>query len=467
MENDNEMFESMSVPKAILKNAIPTIMGMIVVLIYNIADTFFVGQTNDPVQVAAVSLATPVFLLFMATGNLIGIGGTSVISRALGEKRKAYASEVSAFCFHFAWIIGIVFAGLFLFEMPTILSAIGVSADTYEPTQQYLLYVAPSAPFVIMSVTFGNIVRAEGKAKEAMLGMMIGTFLNIILDPIFIISLEMGVAGAAIATLIGNIASTGYFLLMVSRGRFSLSIAYRDARIRGVIWPVLAIGIPAALNNVLMSASVIVLNNVLTGYGDVAIAAMGISSKVMMITVLLQIGLGAGIQPLLGYSFGAGNAERFRSILKVSMMFAITLGCTLTLVTYLGSDLIVRSFIDDAAVYEQGVRFVHILLFSGPIVGVMFVYINTLQAMGAARESLILSISRQGFVFIPMLFAMNAWFGLDGVVFAQPTADLVSIIMAVFLVYPFLKKYLPKADGAKDGSATGPAPMELSQQPAE
>ncbi|WP_319532957.1 MATE family efflux transporter [uncultured Cohaesibacter sp.] len=464
---DNEIFESMPVPKAILKNAIPTITGMIVILIYNIADTFFVGQTNDPVQVAAVSLATPVFLLFMATGNLIGIGGTSVISRALGEKRRAYASEVSAFCFHLSWVVGIVFAGLFLLEMPTILSAIGVSTDTYEPTRQYLLYVAPSAPFVILSVAFGNIVRAEGKAKEAMFGMMIGTVLNIILDPIFIIGLGMGVAGAAIATLIGNIVSTGYFLYMFSRGRFSLSIALKDARIRGVIWPVLAIGIPAALNNVLMSTSVIVLNNVLTGYGDVAIAAMGISSKVMMIAVLLQIGLGVGIQPLLGYSYGAGNAERFHSILKVSMIYAVILGCTLTLVTYLGSDLIVRAFIDDAAVYEQGVRFVHILLFSGPIVGVMFVYINTLQAMGAARQSLILSISRQGFVFIPMLFVMNALFGLDGVVFAQPTADLVSIIMAVFLVYPFLKKYLPKGNGTNNGSASGPGSMELSQQPAE
>ncbi|SNY90162.1 putative efflux protein, MATE family [Cohaesibacter sp. ES.047] len=459
MDNDNEQFESMSVPKAILKNAIPTIVGMIVILIYNIADTFFVGQTNDPIQVAAVSLATPVFLLFMATGNLIGIGGTSVISRAFGEKRQAYAQQVSSFCFYASWIVGILFSLVFFVEMSTILSAIGVSEDTIGPTRQYLLYIAPSAPFVIISIAFGNIVRAEGKAKQAMIGMMLGTALNILLDPIFIIGLDMGVAGAAVATLIGNIVSAGYFLSMFSRGRFRLSIAFKDFRIKGVLWPVVAIGVPAALNNVMMSTSVIILNNVLTAYGDVAIAAMGIASKVMMIAVLLQIGLGAGIQPLLGYSFGAGNAQRFRSILNVSMVYALVMGSVLTLVTFLSSDLIISAFIEDKSVVDQGVRFVHILLFSGPIVGVMFVFINTLQAMGAARESLVLSISRQGFVFIPMLFVMNAWFGLDGVVFAQPTADLVSVIMAVFLVYPYLKKYLPHDKET--------ASLELGEQPAQ
>ncbi|WP_316859532.1 MATE family efflux transporter [uncultured Cohaesibacter sp.] len=437
------IFEKMPVPKAILKNAIPTIAGMVVVLIYNIADTFFVGQTNDPFQVAAVSLTTPVFLLFMATGNMIGIGGTSVISRALGERRPEFANHVSSFCFYMSWVIGIVFAAIFMLGMPFILQLIGVSDNTIGHARDYLLYVAPSAPFVITSVAFGNIVRAAGKAKESMFGMMLGTILNILLDPIFILYLDMGVAGAAIATLIGNIASAYYFWRLVGGNKTALSIKLADFRIVGVIWPVVSIGVPAALNNVLMSTSIIILNNVLSSHGDIAVAAMGVATKVGMIAVLLQIGLGVGIQPLLGFNFGAKNAQRFRAILQTSIAFALIMGSTLTFFSWLGSGFIVRSFIDDQAVFEQGVVFVKALLLTGPVIGVMFIYINTLQAMGAAKESLILSISRQGFIFIPMIYVLDHFFGLSGVVYAQPLADIMSILISLALVYPYLKKYLP------------------------
>nr|WP_321463862.1 MATE family efflux transporter [uncultured Cohaesibacter sp.] len=451
----NYLFERMPVAKAILINALPTVAGMIVILVYNIADTFFVGQTNDPYQVAAVSLATPVFLLFMATGNLIGIGGTSVISRAFGEKKPGFAKSVSSFCFYSAWIVGIFFAAIFLLGMPYILQAIGVSGNTIDPTRDYLLYVAPSAPFVIMSVAFGNIIRASGKAKQAMVGMMLGAGLNIILDPIFIVYFGMGVAGAAIATLIGNMVSAYYFWRQVSGDRTpSLSIRWADFRIKGVIVPVVAIGIPAALNNILMSTSVIVLNNVLSSYGDIAVAAMGVATKVSMIAVLLQIGLGVSIQPLLGYNYGAKNAERFRSILQTTIIYALVMGSTLTFVSWLGSGYIVNAFIEDHSVYDQGVLFVKALLLTGPVIGIMFVYINTLQAMGAAKESLILSISRQGFIFIPMIFILNYLFGLSGVVYAQPVADVMSILISILLVYPHLAKYLPK-NSAQDQTTSG------------
>nr|WP_319516897.1 MATE family efflux transporter [uncultured Cohaesibacter sp.] len=453
LSKESYLFEKMPVPRAILTNALPTVAGMVVILVYNIADTFFVGQTNDAFQVAAVSLATPVFLLFMATGNLIGIGGTSVISRALGEKRPEFANNVSSFCFYAAWLVGIVFASAFLFCMPQILQAIGVSGNTIEPTRDYLTYVAPSAPFVIMSVAFGNIVRSAGKAKEAMFGMMLGTGLNIILDPIFILYFNMGVGGAAIATLIGNVVSAYYFWRLASSSKTSLSISFADFRIRGVILPVISIGIPAALNNVLMSTSIIVLNNVLSSYGDIAVAAMGVATKVSMIAVLLQIGLGVSIQPLLGYNYGAKNSERFRSILQTTIIYALIMGSVLTLISWLGSGYIVNAFIEDQSVYDQGVRFVKALLLTGPIIGIMFVYINTLQAMGAAKESLILSISRQGFIFIPMIFTLNYFFGLSGVVYAQPVADVMSILISIALVYPHLAKYLPKGDAMNKSAA--------------
>jgi len=431
---DKNIFEDMPVGRAIVKSAVPTIIGMLVVLIYNIADTWFVGQIGDPLQVAAVSLTMPVFLLFMAAGNLIGIGGTSLISRALGAKRPGYARSVSSFCFHVSLVAGIVMAGLFLGFMPLLLRFIGASEETAAFAREYLLYVSPSAPFVILSTVFGNLVRSEGKAREAMNGMLIGTIVNIILDPVLILLLHMGVAGAAVATLIGNVAGSLYYVLYVLKKSEHLSLAARDFRLGGgILTGVLAIGVPAALNNVLMSASNIVLNNFLAAYGDIQVAAMGVAMKIGMIAVLLQIGLGAGIQPLIGYSFGAENHARFNAILRVSLVYAFSLGTVLTVICWIGSGPAVRGFIDSAEVVSYGVEFVKALLVSGPIIGILFVFMNALQAVGAARESLMLSISRQGFIFLPLLLILNRTLGLTGIVYAQPAADFFSIFLAALL----------------------------------
>jgi len=430
----SDIFENMPVPRAILKSAVPTIVGMLVVLIYNIADTYFVGQIGDPMQVAAVSLTMPVFLLFMATGNLIGIGGTSVISRALGARRNDYAKQVSSFCFYASLGAGVIMAGLFLGFMPLLLRLIGASPETSGFAREYLLYVSPSAPFVILSTVFNNIVRAEGKAKEAMNGMLIGTIVNIVLDPFMILVLGMGVAGAAVATLIGNVAGSLYFLHYILKKSPVLSLSPKEFRYKeGILTGVLAIGIPAALNNVLMSASNVILNNFLAGYGDIQVAAMGVAMKISMVAVLLQIGLGAGVQPLLGYSFGAKNHPRFTSLLKMSLVYSFSLGLVLTVVCWIGAEGAVRAFIDSREVFSYGVDFVRALLVSGPIIGILFVFMNGLQALGAAKESLILSVSRQGLVFLPLLFILNRTLGLTGIVYAQPAADIFSIFLAFLL----------------------------------
>ncbi|MDC7239284.1 MAG: MATE family efflux transporter, partial [Spirochaetales bacterium] len=405
-----------------------------VVLIYNIADTYFVGQTGDPFQVAAVSLAMPVFLLFMATGNLLGIGGTSVISRSLGAGDKDHARKVSSFVFYSSILLGVLFTLTFWILMPFILKAIGTSEQTIGFARDYLAIVAPSAPFVIISIAFSNIVRAEGKAKEAMMGTMLGTIVNIILDPIMILTLDMGVAGAALATLIGNMAGSIYYLNYILRGKTILSIAPRDFRIKDKVFTgVMAIGIPAALNNVLMSLSSILLNNYLAAYGDIEVAAMGVAMKVVLIVALLQIGLGAGIQPLLGYSFGAGDHKRFNAIMRTSIIYTVILGSVLTLGCWVGASGIVGAFIDSGEVYSHGISFTRYLLLTGPVIGILFVYINSLQAIGAARESLIISISRQGFVFVPMIIILNSLFGLTGVIMAQPVADMFSLIMSAII----------------------------------
>lgn len=439
---DIENFEYTSIPKVVLKNAVPAIISMLVILVYNMADTFFVGQTGDELQVAAVSLATPVFLLFMATGTLFGIGGTSIISRAFGKGEKEYAKRVSSFCFYMSIIVGIVFILLFQLFMSGILNIIGTSEDTRELTRSYLNIVSWSAPFVIVSTAFSNIIRAEGRSNQAMTGTMAGTIINIILDPIFIITLKLGVSGAAWATVIGNVIAAIYYLIILLRGNTLLSIKTKDFKVnKKVLYDVFSIGIPASLQSIMMSLSSIIANILLARHGDTSIAAYGIAIKISMIASLLQMGLGQGIQPVLGYNYGAGNMNRFNKVISFSNKLSVVMGSVLTIICYLFAEPLTHLFIDSTDVIELGVPFLKTLLLSGPILGLLFVYINALQSVGAAKYSLILSISRQGIIFIPLLFILNYFFGLNGLIYSQPIADFLSFILSISLFKSY-KKHL-------------------------
>ena len=333
MNSNRDLFEKASVPKAVALMAIPTIVTMLVVVIYNMADTFFIGQTGDALQVAAVSLATPVFMVFMALGNLFGIGGSSAISRALGEKNEQRARQISAFCCYGSLGVGILMTLIFILFMDGILKMIGASPATIDYARQYLTFVAIGAPFVMFGTAYGNIVRGEGAAKESMIGNLIGTITNIILDPIMILWLGWGVSGAAVATVLGNVAACIFYLYyLLHKKETVLSIKPSDFQWKNRIASgVFSIGIPASLNNILMSCANILLNKVLISYGDTPVAAMGIAMKANMIVILLQIGLCAGIQPLIGYNYGARNVKRLKK-------YSFSLGCAPSLwVLYLRS----------------------------------------------------------------------------------------------------------------------------------
>lgn len=207
------IFESESVPKAVLRNALPAMAAMLMVLIYNLADTFFIGQTHDALQVAAVSLATPVFLIFMSVGTVFGVGGTSVISRILGEGRTEYAGKICSFCMWSCVAVGIILSVFFLVFMDPILTWVGASEDTWEMAKTYLTIVSFSGPFVLIANCYNNVIRAEGQSTKAMMGQLIGNLLNVILDPILISAFSMGITGAAVATVIGNVVGAGYYIV--------------------------------------------------------------------------------------------------------------------------------------------------------------------------------------------------------------------------------------------------------------
>ena len=431
-----EAFAKAPVRKAVLQNALPAMAAMLMVLVYNLADTFFIGQTHDDLQVAAVSLATPVFLLFMSVGTVFGIGGTSVISRALGEGRNNYAKRVCSFCMWSCVGVGVLMSALFLLFMDPILSLIGASAETWAYAKTYLTIVSCSGPFVLIANCYSNIIRAEGQSGKAMMGQLLGNLLNVILDPIMILALHWNITGAAIATVIGNVVGAGYYIVYFLKGESTLSIRLQDFSVKGkVASGVFAIGIPAALGNLLMSLSSILMNSQMAKYGDMAVAGVGVAMKVTMMTGMVCIGLGQGIQPLLGYCVGARNWERYKSALRFSLQFAFALSVVLTALCYLFTGQIVSAFLTDTAAYDYGFAFSRILLCTSFLFGVFYVLINALQACGAATESFIVNISRQGLIYIPAMFLLGSIFHEIGLIWAQPVADVLSFLLAVVLYY--------------------------------
>ena len=440
MNTNKYLFEEAPVSRAVMTMAIPTMISMLVVVIYNMADTFFIGQTGDPMQVAAVSLATPVFMVFMALGNLFGIGGSSAISRALGEKKPERAKNISSFCCYASLGLGVFMAVLFLVGMDVILVMIGASTNTIDFAREYLTYIAFGGPFIMFGTAFGNILRGEGAARESMTGNMIGTVTNIVLDPVMILVFGWGVAGAAIATVIGNIAASLFYVSYFLRKKSSLSIRLRDFRMGDrIASSVAAIGIPASLNNILMSCANIVLNLMLGGYGDTPVAAMGVAMKSNMIVVLLQIGLCAGIQPLIGYNYGARNKKRLLQVFRFTGIFAVVMGSILTSVMVIAKRFVVQAFINDPEVIAYGMQMVIALQLSGPFIGILFLCINTIQGMGKAIPSLILTICRQGLIFIPLIIVLNKVVGLNGVIYAQSVADYCSIVIALVICMGIFK----------------------------
>ena len=434
-KKDNlEIFASAPIPKAVLTNTIPAMVAMLMVLGYNLADTFFIGQTHNALMVAAVSLATPVFLLFMALGTIFGIGGTSVISRAMGEGRKDYARHVCAFCFWMCVIVGIAFAALILIFMDPILKLIGASSDTWDYAKQYLSIVAFGGPFVLIANCYANIIRSEGKAGTAMIGQLAGNLLNVILDPIMILGFGWNVAGAALATTLSNVAGAAFYIVYLTSGKSMLTIRLKDFSARDDIMKnVLAIGIPASIGDILMSVSNIVANALVASYGDMAVAGFGVAMKVTMITGMICIGFGQGVQPLLGYCTGARNWDRFQRSLRFSVIFALMLSTVMTILCYVFTGQIVSAFLTETAAYDYAVHFARILLTTSFLFGMFYVFSNALQAMGAALSALIINLSRQGFVYIPCLYIFNSLFGVNGLLWAQPAADIVSVILVIVL----------------------------------
>ena len=440
-EKSMETFAHGSVWVAVLKNALPAMAAQLMVLVYNLADTFFIAQTHNDYMVAAVSLATPVFLIFMSLGTLFGIGGTSVISRAFGAERPEYARKVSAFCMWGCVVVGGVLMVLFWIFMDPLLNLLGASADTMDYTREYLNIVISCGIFSMISNCYSNIIRAEGKANVAKTGTVVGNLLNVVLDPIMITTLGWNVAGAAIATVIGNAVAAVYYIIYFLRGKSSLSISMKEASVKeGICSGVMAIGIPAALGTLLMSVSQMITNAQMASYGDLAVAAYGVASKVVMIVAMVGLGVGMGVQPLLGFCHGSKNKERFNSILKFSCFLGLVVCIFCAVLCFAFTEPIVKVFLTETSALTDGISFTRIFISTAWLFGLYYVLLNALQAMGAAKPSFVVSVCRQGIIYIPAVFVMGSVLGANGLVWAQPVADVLSLILVTVLLAIQLKK---------------------------
>lgn len=447
MTQNEIIFRDAPVRKAVAQMAIPTVISSLVLVVYNMADTFFVGQTHDAYQVAAVSLTNPVFVMYMAIANMLGIGGSALISILLGQNRKKEAESASSFCCWASLAFGVLLAVLILIFMDPLLKLLGSSEQTYQFSRDYLFYIALGAPFILFANTFGHAVRGEGAATESMIGGMIGTVVNIILDPVFILIFHMGTAGAAIATVLGNICGCVYYLYYFARKsplltiRISALLSAPSVCIR-----VLSLGVPAGINSGLMSVATVLLNNALVAYGDKPLAAMGIVTKAYMLIAFIHMGIANGIQPLLGYCYGAGLRRRFTGVLKFSAVLTIICGTVLSAAYIFGSRPVVALFIDDAEVISYGSDMLIATSLAGPILGLLFLSINGMQALNRPLPAALLSVCRQGLFFIPLLYILDALFGIAGINFTQAAADYLTIVISMLLLKHSLSA-LPQTTG--------------------
>ncbi len=441
---ENELFEKAPIHKAYFKFALPVVFSMVISLIYNMVDTYFIARTGNTNLIAGVSLGAPVFTLMIAFGDIFGLGGSSLISRLFGEKKDEDGKRISVFCFYAAILFGIlVTAVMLLFRMP-ILKLLGTDTDTLPYASQYYTYIAIGAPFIILALTPSNILRTEGLASESMIGSILGSVVNIVLDPLFIFTLGMGAAGAALATVIGNVFTDLFFVWVIVKKSKRLSIHPKLLHIHPAEFgQLLVIGIPASITNIMQSLGITLTNRYLLSYGNLKIASMGIVMKVNMICVLVLVGFAFGAQPLIGYNYGAKNKDRLKEILKFSYTFLGILSVALASLLALAAPLMMRLFVKDTEMIATGVPMLRLQLAGMLFVAIVLVTTTTFQSAGKALGAFLLSISRQGVFLILTLAAGSALFGYYGILAAQACSDFLTALLAVFLfrkmISPVLK----------------------------
>ena len=458
MKNRLEMMEKGPVAKSILTLALPTMLGMVVQMIYNMTDTYFIGQTRDPYLVAGISLVMPLFFVIQGLGNIFAVGASSLISRQLGAKQFEDARRTNAVSFYTTLILGGVMTLLLMVFKKPLMSLIGASPVTYQPADDYFSIISLFAIPMVLVVTLGGQLRSEGATMQSTIGTAIGLFVNIVLDPILILTLNMKAAGAAWATIIGACCSVLYYILYYVRKKSVLSISPRYFKPSQKIYAeTLKIGGPAALSQIVMSAASILNNNVAASFGDIMVAGVGVFMRVGTLCLMLLLGLTTGYQPFAGYNYGAKHYPRLKSGIKVTALIATGLACAFAILFLTVGDQMIRFFIDNTPTVEAGTLLLHALCASMPFVGLQLTLMVTFQALGKSVSAMIITLGRQCLFYVPLVLILPRVFGLNGFAFAQPVADILTTIIAVLLSLSLFKHLRTLTDGQAQPAPENPA----------
>ena len=440
------LFETEKISTAILKLAIPTVLSSLVMTIYSLADTFFVGMLNNSVENAAVTLSAPVLLAFNAVNNLFGVGGSSMMSRALGRKDYATAYKSSAFSFYLSIVAGILFSALAFFLNSELLVLIGADAVTVRATQGYLKWtVVFGAVPSILNVVMAYLVRAEGSAMHASIGTMTGCLLNIVLDPLFVLPqfIGMGAEGAGLATFISNCVAVLYFLVLlcVKRKETYVSLSPRNVCFkRFIVLGVCAVGIPASIQNLLNVTGMTLLNNLTSGYGADAVAAMGIAQRLNNVPFSIANGFTQGLMPLVSYNFASGNYKRMKDGVRFSAKVIIAGLLVIALAYSLFADFFISIFMSNQEVVSYGISFLRGFSLGIPFLGIDFLAVAVFQAVGKGLYSFIFAITRKIILEIPAIIILSLIFPLYGLAYSQFAAEIVMAVLAVFTLLRLFRK---------------------------
>lgn len=440
-----QLFTTIPVEKAVISLAIPTVIAQLMTVVYNMADTFFIGQLGDPNQVAAATLAMPIFMFLTAFANLFGIGGTSMISRCLGANNHEKAKQTSAFCIWSAIITSFCYGIVVVLLQNILLPLLGSDSNTSCFCSSYIFWtVGVGAVPTVLNTVLGHLIRSEGYSGQASFGVAFGGILNIILDPIFIFLFKMEIRGAAIATLLSNTTATVYFFAFLFKIRKTTTITPSTTYFtlkQGIPAEVLAVGIPSFIMTLMSTLSNLTLNKMIASYSNEAVAGMGIAKKIDLIAFAIAQGMTQGTLPLIGYNYSSGNQKRMISALKVLLIDCLVVSFSGMILMFFAATSITRCFIDNAATVEYGRTFLQIVCLACPTTALNFLVITIFQATGKKIQPLILSLLRKGGLDIPLMLLFNSLVGINGIAYATPLADILALIISTVLIVPYLKNF--------------------------
>ena len=438
------LFSEVPVRKAVLTLAVPTVISQLITVVYNMADTFFIGQLNDPLQVAAATLAMPCFMFLTAFANLFGLGGSSLISRCLGSGNKAKAQNTSAFCIWTGIVVAFLYGIAILILEPVLFPVLGAKSETWGYLKQYVFWtIGVGAVPTVMNAEFAHLIRSEGYSRQAGFGVALGGILNIALDPVFIFGFQLKIAGAAIATMLSNVIAMLYFVLFLLHIRKKTAITMNPKEYsiqQNIPAEVIMVGLPGFVMTMMSTISNTALNHIVAAYSNTAIAGMGIAKKIDLLAYAIAQGMTQGTLPLIGYNFSSGNIKRMKQAVKTAFLYSFVVAMCGMILLYFFATPISGCFISDAETVGYGQQFLKIICLACPTTAINFMTITVFQAIGKKIQPLFLSLLRKGSLDIAFMILLNKTMGISGIAWATPFADWIAVIISMILVIPYLKR---------------------------